>query len=207
MTELSASVKRRGLSFRITAPTTSQEVDKVSDIVQCTCVHMNNVFQSECVCGLTEGRSPIPQNIEDEEELERLAGLQLRDSIVRGMGVSEHFRTMLESQPSSRVQTPLPHCTRQNRTNPTNGEGNAFFTQTFIQESPHNPTGLESALSQPFLHIPHVHPPTLTAFTTPEHKRAMPGGVIPSQLPGYRRKSPLPNHLFTNVWGINNHNR
>lgn len=153
------------------------------------------------MCGLTEGRGPIPQNIEDEEELERLAGLQLRDSIVRGMGVSEHFRTMLESRPSSHVQTPLPHCTRQKNPHPTNGE-----VDTFIQESPYNPTGPESTLSQPFLHIPHIHPPTLTAFTTPEHKRAMPGGVIPSQLPGYQYKSSFPSHLFTNVWGINNYN-
>lgn len=46
MTELSASVKRRGLSFRLTSPTMSQEVDKVSDVVQtfqCTMCSRVNV--------------------------------------------------------------------------------------------------------------------------------------------------------------------
>ena len=53
------------------------------------------------------GSASSPQTINDEEELERIAGLQLRESIVRSMGVSEHLRTMLESH-SYESQTPRP---------------------------------------------------------------------------------------------------
>ncbi len=43
------------------------------------------------------GDGVAPQSIREEDELERLAGLQLRDSLVRGMGVSEQLQAVLAS--------------------------------------------------------------------------------------------------------------
>lgn len=45
MTQLSASVKRRGLSFRLTAPTMSQEVDNVNEMI------LYNTLYVQCVPG------------------------------------------------------------------------------------------------------------------------------------------------------------
>ena len=39
----------------------------------------------------------LPQNIREEEEIERLAGLQLRESLVRGLGVTEQLQQLFES--------------------------------------------------------------------------------------------------------------
>ena len=53
-----------------------------------------------------EGISPL--RISDEEELERLAGLQLRDSLVRGLGVSEQLQISLDQMSSSRPPSTMP---------------------------------------------------------------------------------------------------
>ena len=53
-----------------------------------------------------EGISPL--RISDEEELERLAGLHLRDSLVRGLGVSEQLQVSLDQMSSSRPPSEMP---------------------------------------------------------------------------------------------------
>ena len=69
--------------------------------------------------------------IQEEEELERLAGLQLRESLVRGMGVSEQVRVALESQPSSRAVTPSGPPVRANC---ESAENPHYFTQTYLHQ-------------------------------------------------------------------------
>ena len=64
------------------------------------------------------GTGVSPQRIRDDEELERLTGMQLRDSLVRSLGVSEQLQVALsledeaaESRPGtglSAPQKPLP---------------------------------------------------------------------------------------------------
>lgn len=57
----------------------------------------------------SEGVSPLA--IMEEEELERLAGLQLRDSLVRGLKVSEQFQASMKGgvhQAHSVDSVPLP---------------------------------------------------------------------------------------------------
>ena len=141
-------------------------------------------------CG---NRVTSPQNISEEEELQRLAGLQIRESLIRGMGVSEQLRTMLESQPSSRIQTPLP--SKEGAPNPHQGESNQFFSQAFVQESHRTCGDPDSTISQPFLHISHPPPPprcdnSFIAYSNPEHRGGIPSGTTLHQLPGYRLHRP-----------------
>ena len=139
-------------------------------------------------CG---NRVTSPQNISEEEELQRLAGLQVRESLIRGMGVSEQLRTMLESQPSSRIQTPLPP--KEGAPNPHQGESNQFFSQAFVQESPRTYGDPDSTISQPFLHISHPPLPcdkSFIAYSSPDHRGGIPSGTTLHQLPGYRLHRP-----------------
>ena len=75
----------------------------------CTRVISSRSLQQSLPYG--EGISPLL--ISDEEELERLASLQLRDSLVRGLGVSEQLQVTLEqtgstSRPPSTMAPPPP---------------------------------------------------------------------------------------------------
>ena len=142
-----------------------------------------------------EARVPRPEAIHDEEELERLAGLQLRDNLVRGMGVSEQVRVVLESQPGSRAETPAPPpvgtVKGASESNTDVGGGGVFFTQAFLQETPHH----------------HYPPPTLNNHFSPAHTQvhesmAVPGSTttLRQQLPGYRlqqRRASCPLHSRT----------
>ena len=140
-------------------------------------------------CDGSTSNSPVcPQNINDEEELQRLASLQIRETIIRGMGMSEQLRTMLESQPSSRIQTPLPlnrsgageevRTTRASRDHME--EGNMRYAHTTFPSYPSR-YSLEAG-SQPSLHVaPPIHgylPNTsFSAYSSPSHR--MGGANVP----------------------------
>lgn len=55
------------------------------------CILKIVVTQQPCDEGVS------PQAIKDEEELERLAALQSRDSLIRGLGVSEQLQAILDT--------------------------------------------------------------------------------------------------------------
>ena len=154
-----------------------------------------------------------PQNISEEEELQRLAGLQIRESLIRGMGVSEQLRTMLESQPSSRIQTPLP--SKEGAPNPHQGENNQFFSQAFVQEFPRTCGDPDSTI----LHISHPPPPhcdkSFIAYSNPEHRGGIPSGTTLYQLPGYRLHRPKVSYptlgrnnvgVYGKTWETNRYN-
>lgn len=123
--------------------------------------------------------------------MERLAGLELRESIVRSMGVSEQLRSMLESEPNTRTQTPRPQSNAQNRGMIRNFEApppNSYLSFCYDTESH---TSLSH--SQPSLHFPPImsqdRANLLSTHSTPEHKRGgmAPRGLGMAQLPGYRQ--------------------
>ena len=121
------------------------------------------------------------QNINEEEELQRLAGLQIRETMIRGMGMSEQLRTMLESQPSSRIQTPLP---QQREGQWDNGRGDHRGSEYPSRYDIGNMEGY-SQLSL------HAQPPThnysssYATYPSPSH-RIMGGVTKLHHLPAYR---------------------
>lgn len=67
---------------------------------------------------LPYGEGICPLHISEEEELERLAGLQLRDSLVRGLGVGEHLQVSLDQMTTpSATRPPSSMCPCTNATN------------------------------------------------------------------------------------------
>ena len=70
----------------------------------------------------------VPEPIRDDEELERLAAMQLRDSLVRGLGVSEHLHASLKDESTQRITTPssVLRSTSFNRSAQSN-----FFSHIF----------------------------------------------------------------------------
>ena len=67
---------------------------------------------------LPYGEGICPLHISEEEELERLAGLQLRDSLVRGLGVGEHLQVSLDQMTTpSAIRPPSSMCPCTNATN------------------------------------------------------------------------------------------
>ena len=146
--------------------------------------------------GSTSDSPVCPQNINDEEELQRLASLQVRETIIRGMGMSEQLRTMLESQPSSRIQTPLPlnriragegvRTTKASRDH-MEEEGNTIYAHTTFPSYPSR-YSLEVG-SQPSLH---AAPPisgylpntSFSAYSSPSHR--MGGANVPHLQASYR---------------------
>ena len=127
------------------------------------------------------------------------------------MGVSEHLRTMLESQSYS-SQTPRPHQESHSHhichslSAGTRGGGTHERLQ---QESPH------FSHSQPLLHFPHINQPhTLTTFTSPDLGKEegpvgvslskVPGGMAQPQLPGFRRRPLVLGQLNNNSNTTNN---
>ena len=85
------------------------------------------------------GEGVSPQVIRDEEELQRLAGLQLRDNLVRGLGVSEQLQVALETseRPGSSAAPAQPQ----------------FFTHTVDQGS-HPPPDPHTTLTTPLHTLP-----------------------------------------------------
>ena len=96
---------------------------------------------------LSEGVSP--QKIRDDEELQRLAGLQLRDSLVRGLGVSEQLQSILDDRDSERADTAM--STRPQSTN-SNPAKSLFFTNTVFHDS-----GVGTSLSHSSFPSEHSH--------------------------------------------------
>ena len=114
--------------------------------------------------------------------------------------MSEQLRTMLESQPCSRVQTPMPEQHSWEVPRPSGEEwdsnGRIPLNQTFVQDSPTRHThqqagfGPNSTFSQPSLHAPPtnghyhylIHDSSHTAFSSPEHRV---GGANMQQLSPY----------------------
>ena len=85
------------------------------------------------------------------------------------MGVPEHLRSLLESQPNSRVHTPLPQARRDDHT--------PYMSDEFISRS-----------SYQLLNTPRDDIEGVSAYVTPEHKVGLPEGVVLSQLPGYTHR-------------------
>ena len=88
-------------------------------------------------CG--EGISPV--HISEKEELERLAGLELRDSLVRGLGVGEHLHVSLDQKTTPSTTRPpssstCPRTCDDNEERLTTGQQQAptFFTHVVIQD-------------------------------------------------------------------------
>ena len=80
-----------------------------------------------------------PQAIRDEEELERLAGLQLRDSLVRGLGVSEQLQAVLDTDPTpSTTRAPSALSIKDSTTS------NPLFYTSHIY---HQDSGIDDSLS------------------------------------------------------------
>lgn len=169
---VSANIRRRGLSFRLPAQEKSFNEEGV---------RQRPLYRQGKEGG---SGSSTPFSICEEEELERLAGLQLRDTLVRSMGVGEKVRYMLESQPSSRIDTPLPFQ-HSDLAPPPEGEEKglrSFLSQMFIQETLSNPPPLPT--HRPLK--PH-HPATKDSCTcTPEHRGIIGSTTTLRDLPGYR---------------------
>lgn len=92
-----------------------------------------------------------PQTIREEEELERLAGLQWRDSLVRGLGISEQLSALLNSGNREK------HCVSRNAPQQPDSDSKAlFFTHTVFHDSSHTHS---SEQANPL-------PPTTTALHT-----------------------------------------
>lgn len=100
-------IKRRGASYRIPLYTNdagvrAKEMEAKGD---------TNKEQKDIELPiLPYGTGVSPQAIREDEELERLAGMQLRDSLVRGLGVTEQLQASL-------VLTSRPPSTYCNYTN------------------------------------------------------------------------------------------
>ncbi len=113
--------------------------------------------------------------IRDEEELERLAGLQLRDSLVRSLGVSEQLHAVVDtattasdSDASRALSRSHTHGPRPVSTASVAGTrpGSVFLMHTVYHDS-----GVGSSFSQSFLPAEHSNP--VTSDTTPHH--SLPG--------------------------------
>ena len=163
---VSANVRRRGLSFRLPAPEkTTTETDLQEK-------PLNKQQGRESRSG-----SSTPLCIYEEEELERLAGLQLRDTLVRSMGVGEKVRCLLETQSSSRIDTP-PSLRHADLALPSEGEKkglHAFLSQMFIHETPPIP---------PYPLKPHPLPANDTCTCVPEHRGTVASTTTLRELPG-----------------------
>lgn len=130
-----------------------------------------------------------PQNINEEEELQRLAGLQVRESMIKGMGMSEQLKTILESQPSSRIQTPHIQHRVKDPTTTTMGKGwgeesdMVTYTTTIPRGEYHEITNG----SQPTLHVNPISNynfgSSYTTYSSPNHSM---GGANSHHVAGYR---------------------
>ena len=121
------------------------------------------------------GEGVSPQVIRDEEELQRLAGLQLRDNLVRGLGVSEQLQVALETseRPGSSAAPAQPQ----------------FFTHTVYHDSGVDVSYRRTSL--PPDQGSHPPPDPHTTLTTPLHT-----------LPGSTRLLPIRSHIrSTNYLG------
>ena len=131
----------------------------------------------------------VPQSFTDEEELERLAGLQQRDSLVRGLGVSEQLQSMIssESKPSSRAPSALPLESSHNSTAP-------FSAGYFTEQLYGNPSidavySRSSASSELIASEPHI----LMTSTDATPLTTMPGLMF------HHLSSRRPQHSYTNA--------
>lgn len=89
-----------------------------------------------------EGISPL--HISDEEELERLAGLQLRDSLVRGLGVGEQIQVSLDQLSTSRPpSTLIPSSSTTQSANPPP----MFFTHVVHRDRSDSGVGVSHSSS------------------------------------------------------------
>ena len=168
---VSACIRRRGLSFRLPAQ------EKITIEASLAEKPLNKQAKE------SGSGSSTPLHIYEEEELERLAGLQLRDTLVRSMGVGEKVRCMLETQLSSSIDTSLS-LRHSDLALPLEGEKNpglhSFLSQMFIHETPAIPP------YPPTRHPlkPHSLAATDNCTCTPEHRGTVASTTTLRDLPG-----------------------
>lgn len=107
------------------------------------------------------------QSICEEEELERMAGLQVRDTLVRGMGMQEQLRALLDSCPSSRLQTPMP-CTHSEDL-PSYQDRSTFFAQSYLQDTTNALSYHDTIMSHPGPTLSHPDTTISHPSTTVSH--------------------------------------
>ncbi len=117
------------------------------------------------------GADVAPLVIRDEEELERLAGLQLRDNLIRGLGVSEHLHAIIDtgagdSDPSRAVSRFQAH-----RPDSSASMAGTRPTSVFVTHTHYHDSGVRTSYSHSSL--PPEHPIPFITDTTPHH--ALPG--------------------------------
>ena len=113
-----------------------------------------------------------PQSIRDEDELERLAGLQLRDSLVRGMGVSEQLKAVLEYDAAA-----ITYNTREPL---IISRGSSAVSKAILYSNhsyPHD-SGIEDSVSGVSL------PPDHDSSYVPESSHSLLGSTLLNSLPG-----------------------
>lgn len=96
------------------------------------------------------GDGVTPQYIKDEEELERLASLQLRDSLVRGLGVSEQLQAVLDSETTPNDTRAPSVISRESSAAPKS----LFFTNTVYH---HRDSGIDISTSGSSLPVDHQY--------------------------------------------------
>ncbi len=107
------------------------------------------------------GDGITPLAIRDEEELERLAGLQLRDSLVRGLGVSEHLQASLKGGV----------CPAYSASSVDSAKSDLFTCRYHLNQE-HNPEAIKHHLS----HTPSEYEQRVLGMTrtTPLHNLPLP---------------------------------
>ena len=125
----------------------------------------------------------VPQYIKDEEELERLASLQLRDSLVRGLGVSEQLQAALDSETTPNDTRAPSVISRESSAAPKS----LFFTNSFYH---HRDSCIDMSTSGSSL-------PTDHQYTVGSHSTSSTTATQPHTLPGAPHYHPNYNNSKT----------
>ena len=133
---------------------------------------------------LPYGEGICPLHISEEEELERLAGLQLRDSLVRGLGVGEHLQVSLDQMTTpSATRPPSSMCPCTNYDNDDDRPSTAtqhqqaappaFFTHVVYQD--HSDSDIDASQSGSSLPTENTAITSVTNSTDSTPLHSLPG--------------------------------